>query len=286
MIELKLHNDAFKQIRFTISPCFELVMAFRSFLRSSNKGYFSNWIKKAEENILTTDFPYLSALVRKNGYIPDFLTPLNNSTILTVEIDNILMTKKNLVMKDIEKVSKHYGLEEAIYAQFTASHKSALKLITNEMTRFWGKTLLTYWGKCKSFLESDILYRSQLMAKKGVEAVFDNIGKGIEYKSSSLRIDKKFSALVKVNKLGLLLMPSVFSYPDVYVVYAPSQPVIIIYPIKDTRLFSDSKLTHPYSLQLLFGATSTIILELLDQPRTTYELSILTRITAGVYLSN
>jgi hypothetical protein len=75
MIRIHVSAEDLAQTRFAFSPLWETVESYRAILDPGRHALHLPWISWAREELGGWDLGPLAALVRAEGYMPDFLTP-------------------------------------------------------------------------------------------------------------------------------------------------------------------------------------------------------------------
>jgi DNA-binding transcriptional ArsR family regulator len=91
-----------------------------------------------------------------------------------------------------------------------------------------------------------------------------------------------YEAPVAVDERGLLLVPSVFAWPGIYVVSDPPWHPTLIYPARGTATaWEPTSEPAPDALRRPVGSTRAAILQALETPHTGSDLARALDVTAG-----
>jgi DNA-binding transcriptional ArsR family regulator len=154
--------------------------------------------------------------------------------------------------------------------------------LAGELTSFWELVLAPVWPRVLACLESEVVYRSRVLAFAGAPAVLEGLHADVRFSSTRggggiLRVRAGGGALRRAAPDGLLLVPSVFSWPDVYAVAREPWRPTITYPAQGVAelWFDPGKRRAPGDAPLvaLAGSARARVLRLLVRPRTTLELA-------------
>src|SRR5262249_11451930 len=148
---------------------------------------FHRWIEEARRALHDLELPHLDALVTDHGYIPDFLmpTPASHGTDLEADLQEILATPTELIQSHIlELITLHGDSEMRCY--FLAHQREAVECLVEELRLYWQRTLVHYWQRMVSTLESDVLYRARTMALDGPDSLFDDLHTTVDYQQGKL----------------------------------------------------------------------------------------------------
>lgn len=281
MITFQLRPADLARTRFAFSPLWECVAAFRVWqaprsqvARREWSGYF------AAADGRDDDWPLLRALaLGPTGAIPDFLAPPPAHPFVRFadEIAALRVTPAAIVAAEL-------GRALAIDRRSGRTLRDAARLVDElaaELTTFWGLVIAPVWPRVLACLEAEVVYRSRVLAFAGTRAVLENLHPDVSFSArgggGTLRVRSGGAALRRAAGNGLLLVPSVFAWPDVYAVaHAPWRPTIA-YPAQGVAELwltrGARRASAEPGLAALVGAARARILRLLARPRTTLELA-------------
>jgi len=156
-----------------------------------------------------------------------------------------------------------------------------LNELADELTLFWQLTVAPAWPRIMQCLESEVVYRSRLLAFGGAAAVFTGLHDDVSFvprgDGGSVNVRTGRGPHQRISMEGLLLVPSVFAWPDVYAVARgpwrptlafPARGIAELWPSREPRLPAANE-----ELAALVGAPRARVLRLLTRARTTSELA-------------
>ena len=281
MISFRLRPSDLARTRFAFSPLWECVAAFRVWqaprshvARREWSGYF------AAADGREGDWPLLRALaLGPTGAIPDFLAPPPAHPLVRFadEIAALRATPAAVVAADL-------GRALAIDRRSSRALLDTPRLVEElaaELTTFWGLVIAPVWPRVLACLEAEVVYRSRVLAFAGPRAVLEDLHPDVSFIArgggGTLRVRSGGASLSRAAGSGLLLVPSVFAWPDVYAVaHAPWRPTVA-YPAQGVAELwltrGARRASAEPGLAALVGAARARILRLLVRPRTTLELA-------------
>jgi len=107
-----------------------------------------------------------------------------------------------------------------------------------------------------------------------LDELFEDMHTDISYRQGRLTIHTDSYWDGKKRRRGILLVPSIFSSPDVFLtVRPPWQPTIVFTARGIADLWSDSARTSPDSLKMLVGTSRANVMTRLYKPQTTVEVA-------------
>jgi DNA-binding transcriptional ArsR family regulator len=163
-----------------------------------------------------------------------------------------------------------------------ASPAGALQGIVEAVRADWSVALAPHWARIRARLEGDLLYRARKLTEGGARALFADLDPTVRWRRDTLCIEKAVELSLDLAGQGLLLVPSVFTGPQVAMVTsAPWQPTLI-YPARGVgALWDRDPAPAPEHLAALIGERRAEILLALGSPRSTTELAALLGMSAG-----
>jgi DNA-binding transcriptional ArsR family regulator len=290
MLEIVFDTEALTRVRFAISPTIELV-ASTAVLKDPSRGALHlPWVERARQQTADLDISALRALQGSDTYNPDFIHPVPTSplTRFEEELDRMVATPPEQIRAEVRVAYEGHAIP-AVLNPFLNDPRVAVQDLAELMRRYWESAIADDWERIRSLLEHDILYRSRQIADGGTRALFADLDETVRWKDGVLHIDKdceghqKFwGGRLDLDDRGLLLIPSVFAWPKVFMVTAPPWQPALIYPARGIGMLWESQRdAAPEALARLLGRNRAAVLMALDCPRSTTELAGLLGVTSG-----
>lgn len=275
MITIRLNAEDVGRIRFALSPVWEAVTSVRALSNNPARSVHGPWMQKVCPIIDGPDLTLLKALIPPVGYIPDFITPAppRRTTSLESGLAAIAATPHHLVSDEIGKL--HHETPHPLLPDLIAHPAKALDLITSALESYWRRAIEPDWRRMRSLLQEDLAFRLDELAAGGIERLFRNLHPSIRFSVSRIEIDRPFACDGEpMAGQGVLLVPSVFSWPaGLSVTAAPYVPTITYPPRGLGRLWEDRQDTTDSPLADLVGRTRAAIVSHLDLPMSTTHLA-------------
>lgn len=269
MIELVFDPADLLQVRFAISPAEEILGVVRTIAQPSRHAYHLPWLRRMRDADLS-GLAELTALVTSPlHYAPDFLTPPPTSPLanLDEQLSRLLVTPLDVVSAELA-ASLGAGLPSSL-----ADPSAARQLLAEQMSRAWERLLASSWPKMRELLHADILARARQLAAVGTRGVFDGLHPKVRWAGRSLRVlGSRSNERYPLSGEGLLLVPSVFSWPDVQVMMRPPWQTALIFPARGVAALWQPPSAAP-ALVKAFGRTRGSLLIDLTEPATTGALA-------------
>ena len=138
---------------------------------------------------------------------------------------------------------------------------------------------MPWWERIHPVLEADIAYRAGLLANGGARSLFSDLHPDLRWSQGTLTIndtDEGPSVFrVMLGPDGVVLMPSVFNWPQVSYTKATSSQTMLLYPARGTAtVWEDGVSTVSGALEELLGPARARMLGALRSPATTSALAL------------
>jgi DNA-binding transcriptional ArsR family regulator len=306
-VELRFGADDLTRCRFAVSPLCETHEAVRTLRRTDRRAFHLPWLRRTAPAAAALDLAELWLLMPHPGYTPDFLGPPPDQPYTTpvefaAELARLRATDPALAAREIARsLSTTPGAATSPAAgRLLADPAATVQRLADTTERAWHTLVEPDWPRLRAVLESDIAYRSRRLAATGLAALLATLHPHLAYQSNTLHLHLPAPAPRRrqaahpvpssrperaagsspepapgsrsLGGRGLLLMPSVFSWPEPVTGFAdPWQPAVI-YPARGI-----DTLWRPAApdgtLVALLGANRAAILACLAEPASTTELA-------------
>lgn len=237
---------------------------------------------RADEGKLAgLDLAPLYALVRSDGYIPDFLAPPPTTPLPAFEDEmaRLSETPAATVVREVEYLKasgEAVGPDrEGLLESYLSDPVTSLGRLAESLLRYHEVAVAPHWPRLRVLLEGDVLKRAQALAFGGPEALFDDLHPTVHYREGLLEVEKPFQIEgVTPGGRGILLVPCAFVWPRLYaIIAAPWQPSLVYAPRGAARLWVSSPSHVEGALAAALGLGRASVLKGLAIPRTTTELA-------------
>ncbi|MFI6516540.1 DUF5937 family protein [Spirillospora sp. NPDC050679] len=269
MIEFVFAIDDVARVRFAFSPLWELVRGLRVLGDPARHALHLPWVRSAGPR--ARGLGTLRALVPPTGYIPDFLTPPPVTPLpdFAAELATVRATPPEVVAEELEWTAR----ANPPLRPLAAEPERVLAEVCEELEGFWAAALLPHWERVHGLLEGDVLRRTRALAAQGAEGVFGDLHPAVRWRAGSLAVERPWDYRGELRGRGLLLVPSVFVWPDVSVMVPPYQPMLSYPPYGVATLWETRPAAPPDALAALIGRGRAHVLSALSTPASTTELA-------------
>ncbi|MER5753416.1 DUF5937 family protein [Streptomyces sp. NPDC002088] len=280
-LNLHLGTDDLTRCRFAISPLCQTHEALRLLRRPARHGYHRAWLRRTRRTVAGLDLaPLWLFIPRAGGYTPDFLgaPPEEPYPSFEDELARMRATDPALAHAEMARsLACTPGLADSPQGRAALDDPAGtVRRLADLTERAWHALLAPDWPRHRAVLEADIAHRSRQTADGGLDALLTGLHPGIHWADDTLTL-RMYGDLAQAQGAdgrGVLLMPSVFVWPDVVSGFArPWQPTVI-YPARGMGRFHAAPVPPPSdALARLLGVGRAAVLAGLIAPASTTELA-------------
>ncbi|MGW7517567.1 DUF5937 family protein [Streptomyces sp. NPDC054796] len=287
-LHLRFGADDLLRCRFAVSPLCETHEAVRTLRRTERHGYHLPWLRRMRGAVRGLDLSPLALLMpTPSGYTPDFLGPpplpflspsASPSAVFDEELARVRATDPDIaheeLVRSLECTPGAAGSPRG--RAMLADPAGAVRELADLTGHAWHALLEPDWPRLRTLLEADIAYRAHQLAEGGLERLFADLHPGVTWSAGTLTVRTRFREVMtrKLSGRGVLLMPSVFVWPDVVSGFAPPWQPTVIYPARGVGgLWQRPTPDATGALVRLLGANRAAILTGLDEPASTKDLA-------------
>ncbi|BDM72189.1 ArsR family transcriptional regulator [Streptomyces nigrescens] len=279
-LHLHFGADDLLRIRFAISPLCETHEAVRTLRRTDRHGYHAPWLRRMRTALAGLDLTPLWLFMPASppGYTPDFLgrPPDTPTTGFDEELARLRATDPELARAEMAKslACTPGGAESARGRAALADPARAVQELADVTERAWHALLAPDWPRLRALLEAEIAYRSRQLADGGLRRLFADLHPRLTWSGDTLTVRTRtdFRQTQDLGGRGVLLLPSVFAWPDVVSGFDPPWQPTVIYPARGIGGLWSEPDAGP-ALARLLGPKRAAVLAALDAPSTTTALS-------------
>jgi biotin operon repressor len=281
MLRLDLGPDELAATRFACSALQETMASLRVLDDPAAHTMHLPWYRDVAKRAGQLDLQLLRALVPANGYSPDFISPPPDSPLpdLDADLARVAATPPDRVHAEIEELCG--SNPPPVIAGLLADPAAGLQTVVAQLRRWFDVALADHWPRLRALLQADISYRARCLAEGGTRALFGDLHPSVRWhEGGRLDLGIAYEAPVALDDRGLLLVPSVFAWPGIYVVTdRPWQPTLI-YPARGTAIaWEPTREPPPDALRRLIGPTRAALLHALQAPQTGADLAQALKVT-------
>ncbi|HEY2079529.1 MAG TPA: DUF5937 family protein [Streptosporangiaceae bacterium] len=277
--------------RFATSPLAETVTAVRRLADPNPVQVNRPWVNWARSQLARVPLriPWLWPLaITGLPHYPEFLmpAPAGQRADFAAELATFRATSAEHVRASLRRVFGDGPWPRSATSLY-AEPASSLALIAAELSECHQRLIAPHWDRIRSVLDADIAYRTGLLASGGARALFSDMHPDLHWSDGTLTLaDAGPFEQVSLGPDGVVLMPSVFCWPDVSTSVATSTQTTLHYPARAAAtvwhaLPADAQPDGLAATEALLGIVRARLLDTLRSPASTTALARQLAVTPG-----
>ncbi|MDQ0774444.1 DNA-binding transcriptional ArsR family regulator [Streptomyces aurantiacus] len=264
--------------RFALSPLWETHEAVRTLRRPARQGYHSAWLRRIRTAAAALDLEPLWLLMPYRGNSPDCLMPppIGPAATFEEEIAAVRGTGPEVARAEIalSLADTPGATESPLGRALLADPARAVRELADTMEAAWHALVEPAWPRLRALLEADIAFRSRRLAEVGLAGLLPGLDRRVAWDGGRLTVDWKGEHVRELGGRGLVLMPSVFTWPDVVSGFDPPWQPTLVYPARGIGgLWAEPSSRTPEALVRLLGRGRAAVLAALEEPAATTALA-------------
>jgi DNA-binding transcriptional ArsR family regulator len=266
--------------RFAYSPLAEVAESLYMLACGRIQVPHRAWFAMACQRLSRVDLALLHAVVPARPLIPDFLFAGTTDTGTT--IDQQLARVSAMAPEHLaDEVAAVWGGEQMPppAVELMASGSAGPARLADALGAYWSVAIEPQWPAIRAILDDDVAFRAGQLTRSGIGAMLTGLHPQVSVSDEVLYIAKNASSEKKdLSGQGLLLVPSVFVWPNVVVAVSAGGPPSVTYAARGVGRFGDSEAVKsaddhaPGAIGALLGRSRAEIL--LALPSSTTELAV------------
>jgi DNA-binding transcriptional ArsR family regulator len=269
--------------RFAVSPLCETLRAVPLLARPGSASVNGPWVRWALAELdrrplrMPLVWPFL---VTERPYWPEFLSPapLGKSPGIEEELERVRATPAEAVRASLGRIFGAGSWPDYASELCSRPHE-VLAQIAAELAECYERLIAPHWSRMRSVLDADIAYRGGLLAGGGARALFGDLHPDVSWSAGvlTMRDDETGThwGQVELGPGGLVLVPSVFIWPQWSVARATSTQTTLLYPARGAATVWEAAVLGPGlgAVESLLGVPRARLLGALRSPATTSALA-------------
>ncbi|MDW6059861.1 DUF5937 family protein [Streptomyces sp. FXJ1.4098] len=279
-LHMRFGPDDLLRCRFAISPLCQTHEAVRTLLRSERHGYHLPWLRRVRSAVAGLDLSLLALFIPIRGYTPDFLgpPPAVPYPSFEEELARLRATEPEAARREmaLSLAGTPGAAESAAGRSVLEDPARAVRRLADLTEQVWHALLEPDWPRVRDLLEADVAYRARQLADGGLERLFADLRPALSWADGRLTVRTRAGGpeVQELDGRGLLLMPSIFVWPDVVSGFVPPWQPTVIYPARGVGgLWQEPAEGAADALVRLLGANRAAILSALEDPTATTALA-------------
>ncbi|MEU1303981.1 ArsR/SmtB family transcription factor [Streptomyces shenzhenensis] len=268
----------FLRCRFAVSPLWETHQAVRTLKRADRRGYHAPWLRRIRTAAAGLDLAPLWLLMPRRGHSPDWLgpPPIGPTATFEEEIAAVRAADPAAAREDTARsLGATPGALESPYGRaWLADPERMVRDLADLLEEAWRALVAPDWPRLRTLLEADIAFHSRRFAQVGLGGLLPELSDRCGWQGGTLTVVSPGRHERRLGGRGLVLMPSVFVWPDVVSSFDPPWQPALVYPARGIGgLWSEPAGSAPDRLVRLLGRGRAAVLGALDEPASTTALA-------------
>jgi len=276
MITVELNREDLASTRFVVSPLWETVNSLMVLAWPDGQVIHRPWLAQSRSRMAGADFGLLRTLtVPGPSYIPDFLTPVpGQPASLDAELAAMCGTPADRVRYELTLAYPRRPLPEVLKRAFDQP-AAGLRQVAEQVRQYFDRVLAEHWTALRSVLDADVTYRGRQLAVSGPDQMLAGLHPLVSWTGTALQSRSVSNHhLLSARGRGMLLVPSVFSWPRAAATIDPGGLPALAYPPRAAAsVWNGPRVPPRQTLSALLGATRATVLFELRRPRSTTEIA-------------
>lgn len=267
-----------ERMRFAYSPLAEVAESLLMLACGHVQPMFQGWFDEVQPRLANVDTTLLTAVVPDHPYLVDFMFAGATDPTTTIEDQLALLVEcpPEQLRSDLEMAWKGYELPE-VARVLIDDGAAGIRRLADTIGRYWSAAIEPYWRQIRAVLDDDVAYRATRLTKGGIEALLSDLHPEVSLQGYALRIDKpRHTSDHELAGAGLLLVPSVFTWPHLIVGTGESGTPSLTYGPRGVGALWEGYSREPAeddALGALLGRSRAAILISVALPHSTTELA-------------
>ncbi|WP_238452388.1 DUF5937 family protein [Micromonospora sp. 4G55] len=262
--------------RFAVSPLWEVVASVRIVKNPAGFPAHLPWARQVVPRLAAVRWGLLADLVPvPTVVIPSFVCPPPTTTgpTLDLELAALAATPPEVVRACLDRDPVPPTPRTAA---LRADPEAGLADLAAQIRAYADVALAPYWPRMRTLLEREVLLGARRMAVDGVRGLLNHLDRYVSWDDGTLLVEHlTTSGSVRLNGRGVLLVPSVFTWPRPFsnLVEASGQPTLRYPAGAVATLWERAALPPGEALSRVLGRTRATLLHELAVPSSTTELA-------------
>ncbi|MFD8258110.1 DUF5937 family protein [Streptomyces griseoluteus] len=274
---LHFGEDDFLNCRFAVSPLWETHDAVRTLRRPDRQGYHVPWLRRIRTAAAGLDLAPLWLLMPRRGHSPDWLgaPPIGPAATFEEEIAAVRAADPEAAREDTARslACTPGALASEQGRAWLADPARMVRELADALEVAWRVLVEPEWPRLRALLEADVAFHSRRLAEVGLGTLLRELDARLSWDGRTLTLPGGVYER-RLGGRGLVLMPSVFCWPDVITGFDPPWQPTLVYPARGVGgLWAEAGTRTPEALVRLLGRNRAAVLAALDDPASTTALA-------------
>jgi DNA-binding transcriptional ArsR family regulator len=276
VIQMRLSVADIERMRFAYSPLAEVAESLWMISSGRIPPVHREWLAMVRERLARANASLLGAVVPAHPAIAEMFSVgvTDVATSIDRQLQHVAEYPVDRLRAEVAHVWEGWDMPRPA-VELLAMGLDGPRRLADALHTYWSLALEPYWPQIRAILDDDVAYRATRLTGGGIEALLVDLHPEVTMSGWSLQIAKlHHHHELQLNGQGLLLIPSVFAWPNV-VVELETVPSLIYGSRGVGNLWGTAgeEERENHALGELFGRSRAAILIALAVPRSTTDLA-------------
>ncbi|SDT35280.1 ArsR/SmtB family transcription factor [Actinoplanes derwentensis] len=272
MLRFVVGAEDLVRTRFALSPVFELLNLLRALTGPHRRGVPAEWLDRLRPAFdrLRAD-PAMDAILVLHDETSgaNFICPPPRRLGQTIEDDLVAIRRA-----PPESVRAEIAFYVSRRDNAFLTEPDVLDRLAGFLAVAWAELVAADWPRLRLLCERDVVHRSAELGRAGWQAALDGLHPKVRWRDGGIDLLGRSGGTTDLGGAGLLLVPSVFIWPEIAVFADEPWRKAIIYPARGVAtLLEQGPPETPEHLAALIGRSRALILVMLADPASTSQLA-------------
>jgi len=278
MLRFVVDAEDLMHTRFAFSPIFELHHLIRALAGPHRQGVPEAWLARLRPRFapLRAD-PAIAAILMlhrpRSG--ATFLSPppLRHGQTIDDDLAAVRAAPPAAAREEIDFYLRHRR-DATESARTVLTAPDVLDRLADGLARAWTALLADDWPRLRLLCERDVVHRAGELGRSGWAAALAGLHPKVRWRDGGIDLLGRTGQPTTLGGAGLLLVPSVFVWPQIAVYADEPWPKAIVYPARGVAtLLEHGPPEAPEHLAALLGRSRALLLDTLAEPASTSQLA-------------
>jgi DNA-binding transcriptional ArsR family regulator len=277
MIQLRMTVADVGQLRFAYSPLAEVAESLYMLASGRIPKVHREWFTAVRDALSDVDMDLLLGAVPARSYMADFLfgSAVDRNTTIGDQLGQVAATPYVRLIEEMEIVWQGSKMP-AVVRELLAMGSAAPGRLADELRKYWAVAVEPHWLTMRATFDDDVAFRAMQLVKGGISAMLADLHPEVSVQGAMLTIDRRSTLEGDLSTEGVVLVPSVFAWPNVVFATDAAGPACLTYPARGVgNLWGGvgAAGVDGETLGALLGRSRAQILATLARPLSTTELA-------------
>lgn len=264
-------------MRFAFSPLAEAAEALYMLHSGRVPPSHQGWFEAARPAIKKQDNEVLQAVLPARGDLAHvfLLGARDATTTINDQLRMVAEYPPDRLTAELGQIWQGVEPPPAV-PRLLAAKAAGMRQLAELLGAFWTAAIEPYWHRMRALLDADVAYRASRMTEGGIAAMVSDLHPALAPADTAFEVRSSCSTEYDLTGQGLLLVPSVFAWPWLYIDVGHPDPPSLTYGARGVGTLwetSTPREVEDDALTAMLGRSRAAILENLAVPRTTTDLA-------------